>query len=101
MHRKGGAAYEEIMQHENDAQIGMLLGKVSQLKEYTIQIGNQVRDDNKMLDGLDNDFDSAGSLLSGTMKRLGTMVNSKDSRHMLYLALFVVFVFMVMYRMWR
>lgn len=40
----------------------------------------------------------ANSLLNGTMKRLGSLVNSKDSRHMIYLALFVVFVFFVMWR---
>jgi|TARA_B100000524_G_C23581911_1_gene345700 blocked-early-in-transport protein 1 len=86
------------MENENDAHIGLLAGKVSQLKQLSIDIGSHVRDDNRMLNDLDGNFDSASSLLNGTMKRLGSLVGSKDSRHMLILALFVVFVFLLMWR---
>ena len=94
-------AYGSCMEQENDAQIGALAGKVSQLKQLSIDIGTHVREDNSMLNDLDGSFDSAGGLLHGTMKRLGTLANSKDSRHMLYLALFVVLVFLVLYKMMR
>merc|ERR1712087_757241 len=102
MERRGnkmGSAFDDFMQKENDAQIGSLADKVSQLKEISIRIGNHVREDNKLLEGLDNNFDATGGVLKGTMQRLNNMVNSKDSRHMLYLALFVVFVFLFMYKM--
>ena len=57
------------MEQENDAQIGNLAGKVSQLRELSIQIGGHVREDNRLLSDLDGSFDSTGGLLGGTMKR--------------------------------
>lgn len=89
------------MEGENDEKIGMLGSKVSELRELSIQIGRHVKDDKSLLDDLDGNFDGTGSLLSGTMKRLNTLSNSKDSRHMLFLACFVVLVFMLVYKLSR
>ena len=69
--------------------------------EYTIAIGSHVKEDNRLLGDLDNSFDSAGSLLSGTMKRLGNLADSGGNRHMLYLALFVIFVLLLVYKLFR
>merc|ERR1712087_875707 len=96
-----GATYDTYMEEQNDAHIGLLAGKVSQLKQLSIDIQGEIRTDLKQLDGIDSTFDSAGSALKGTMMRLGRMVNSKDGCHMLYLALFVVAVFLFIYRMAR
>ncbi|EOD10358.1 hypothetical protein EMIHUDRAFT_248402 [Emiliania huxleyi CCMP1516] len=83
---KGGASSSEYyMEQENDDQIGLLAGKVSALRGIAVQIGDHVREDNKMLDGLDD--------------RLGKLASSKDSRHMLYLALFVVAVILLIYKL--
>ena len=76
-------------------------GKVGQLKELSIAIGSHVKEDNRLLGDLDNSFDSAGSLLSGTMKRLGSLADSGGNRHMLYLALFVIFVLLLVYKLFR
>ena len=35
------------------------------------------------------------------MKRLGNLTNSKDSRHMLYLVIFVVVVLLLVYKLSR
>ena len=66
---QGGSAYDHYMEQENDAQIGNLAGKVTQLRELSIQIGSHVREDNRMLGDLDGSFDTTGGLLGGTMKR--------------------------------
>mmetsp|Transcript_14458 Transcript_14458/g.37438 ORF Transcript_14458/g.37438 Transcript_14458/m.37438 type:complete len:127 (+) Transcript_14458:300-680(+) len=71
--------------------------QVSALKEMTIQIGNHVKEDINMLDGMGSDFDRTGGLLRGTMSRLDALVQTKDGRHMIYLALFVIGVFIVLY----
>mmetsp|Transcript_14461 Transcript_14461/g.37444 ORF Transcript_14461/g.37444 Transcript_14461/m.37444 type:complete len:91 (+) Transcript_14461:300-572(+) len=85
------------MERENDEHINLLHGKVSALKEMTIQIGNHVKEDINMLDGMGSDFDRTGGLLRGTMSRLDALVQTKDGRHMIYLALFVIGVFIVLY----
>ena len=43
------------------------------------------------------DFDRAGGMLQGTMKRLGTMMRSGGTMHMCYLAIFSFFVFVLLY----
>ena len=121
---QGGAAYDAFMEQENDAKIGALGDKVSELRALTIQIGNHVKADNQELDALNGSFDSArgsssanarscmqvafsrtlagaGSILAGTMKRLGGLTSSKDSRHMLYLVVFVVVVLLLVYKLSR
>jgi blocked-early-in-transport protein 1 len=95
----GAASHESYMEQESDASIALLADKVRALKGIAIDIGAHVRDDNRLLDGLDNGFDSAGGLLGGTMKRLNALASSKDGNHMLYLALFVVGIFLFIYKM--
>lgn len=80
-------------------QINSLANKVSALRDISKQIGNAVREDNALLGDLEGGFDSANSLLGGTMQRLSSLASSKDSRHMLYLACFVVFIFLLMYKL--
>ena len=98
---EGSSRYDSTLEQENDAHIGLLAGKVAQLKQLSIDIKDHVRDDNKMIGDLDGSFDSTGGLLQGTMKRMGTMLNGKDSRHMLFLAIFVVVTLLLLYRMMR
>ena len=96
---QAGAAYESYMEQENDAHIGLLAGKVSQLKQLSIDIQGEIKSDIRQLDGLDSTFDSAGNALKGTMSCLSKMVSSKDGCHMFYLAIFTVFVFLIIYKM--
>ena len=98
-----GSAYDasSYLEESNDAQIGALSGKVTQLKELSIAIGSHVKEDNRLLGDLDNNFDTAGGMLGGTMKRLGALTTSKDSRHMLYLGLFVFVVFLLVWKLAR
>ena len=97
---RSGAAYQnDYMEQQNDEQINLIAGKVGQLKELSIAIGSHVKEDNRLLGDLDNSFDSAGSLLSGTMKRLGKLSSGQGSGTMCYLAVFVLFVFLLLWRL--
>ena len=53
----------------------------------SVQIGDHVREDNKMLNGMDQ-FDTSGSMLGGTVKRPTALANSRDGWHTAYLAIF-------------
>ena len=98
---RGSAAYESYMEGENDALVNGLAGKVSQLKELSIQIGADVRDQNHLLNNIDNSFDVTGNLLGGTMKKLGLLSKGGGNCHMVYLAAFVFFVFLLLWRLTR
>mmetsp|Transcript_15187 Transcript_15187/g.26030 ORF Transcript_15187/g.26030 Transcript_15187/m.26030 type:complete len:130 (+) Transcript_15187:66-455(+) len=92
-------ASEDLLEQENERHVSDLQSKIGLLKSLTIDIGNEVRDQNRMLDNMDNEFGSAENLLKGTMQRLNKMIKSKSGRHMCYLMLFVVFVVVLVYFM--
>ncbi len=97
--RRGAtSAYDAMQEHENEAQIDALANKVNALKGIAIHIGDHVREDVRLLDNLDGNFDSTTGLLTNTMRKLSSMSSSKDSSHMLYLVLFVVAVFLCIYK---
>lgn len=87
----------EIIEQENDQLLNNLQGKVAALKSLTIDIGNEVKDQNKYLNGMDNDFDFGEGLLGTTMKRLQVMASKSNKRFTLYLVLFSFGVFLLIY----
>ena len=96
---RGGASYESYMEQENDASINHLASKVSALRDISIQIGGHIKEDNRLLDDMGGSFDRTSGMLGGTMKRLSTLANSSGGGYMIYLAVFVVFIFLLMWRL--
>ncbi|XP_052798335.1 BET1 homolog isoform X2 [Mya arenaria] len=94
----GEAQYQptqDMLEQENSRHEELLSTKVKALKSLTIDIGAEVRDQNKMLHGMDDDFDSSGGLLEASMRRLKAITRMGGHRQMLYLILFCLFVFVV------
>ncbi|KAL5006581.1 hypothetical protein ScPMuIL_015387 [Solemya velum] len=56
-----------ILEDENSRLEDELSGKVGALKHLTIEIGHEVREQNKLLKDMDDDFNSTGGLLSSSM----------------------------------
>jgi blocked early in transport 1 len=75
----------------------VLSNQVSLLKELTIDIGNEVNSQNRMLDGMSGSMMDASGLLGGTLKKIGVMMKRGGSRHMCYLVGFIVFAFMMIW----
>ncbi|XP_077866967.1 BET1 homolog isoform X2 [Saccoglossus kowalevskii] len=94
-HNHGLHQTGEILEDENEKLVDGLHNKVSQLKELTIDIGVEVRAQNKMLGDMDDDFDKSHGILSSTMGRLKRMAASGHNRYILYLMLFAFFVFFI------
>merc|ERR1719191_2008275 len=86
-----------MMEQQNDQHIEDLEAKVSALKDITMGIGREVSDSNKLLDGMSLDFDKAGAMLKGTVQHLKVMMQNKSGKHMWYMALFVVLLFLFMW----
>ncbi|VDM53490.1 unnamed protein product [Angiostrongylus costaricensis] len=59
------------LERHNDNLVEELSTKVAALKKVTISIGEDVREQNRLLNSMDDDFDSSKGLLLSTMKRLG------------------------------
>ncbi|GAA6054997.1 hypothetical protein JCM3770_000485 [Rhodotorula araucariae] len=63
----------EDLEGQNDEALEGLSAKVKLLKNITINIGNEVRDSTKMLNGMNDTFGETGSFLSGTMTKMKKM----------------------------
>uniref|UniRef100_A0A8C6Q2Z0 BET1 homolog n=1 Tax=Nothobranchius furzeri TaxID=105023 RepID=A0A8C6Q2Z0_NOTFU len=89
----GYSVYEEENEHLQEG----LRAKVSALKSLTIDIGTEVKCQNKMLDEMDTDFDSTGGLLGATIGRVKQLSRGSQTKLLCYMLLFCFFVFFVVY----
>ena len=81
-----------ILEQQNNEYIDELSDQVARLKGLTIDIGNEVREQNSLLDGMGDGFQNVGDMLGNSLHRIGTMLNSGGTKHMLYMVTFCVVV---------
>lgn len=96
-HRRTYPGGHEYLEEQNTAQESELRDKVGLLKSLTIQIGDEVKEHNKLLKDTDDTFDSVGSLLSNTIGKVKQLAKSGYKYYFLYLFLFVIFVVIVIW----
>eukprot|EP00112_Aurelia_sp_Birch-Aquarium-sp1_P000746 Seg1073.1 transcript_id=Seg1073.1/GoldUCD/mRNA.D3Y31 product=BET1 protein_id=Seg1073.1/GoldUCD/D3Y31 len=108
MRRAGGANHGpgsnfsyEMVENENENMVNHLSTKVQALKSLSIEIGQEVKHQNKLLGDMDSGFDETGSFLSNTMNRLTTLTKRGHHKIILYLLLFCLFVFFIAWFMVR
>ncbi|KAM9385441.1 BET1 homolog [Pholidichthys leucotaenia] len=89
----GYSVYEEENEHLQEG----LRSKVKALKSLTIEIGTEVKYQNKMLVDMDTDFDSTGGLLGATIGRVKQLSRGSQTKLLCYMLLFCLFVFFVLY----
>lgn len=99
--RGGGMSSHEanasILEQQNNDRISELSEQVARLKGLTIDIGNEVREQNSLLDNMGDGFTNVGDMLTGSLARMGIMLERGGAKHMCYLVAFVVFVMMLLY----
>ncbi|XP_069328014.1 BET1-like protein [Eulemur rufifrons] len=77
-------AVEDLLDRENKRMTDSLASKVTRLKSLALDIDRDAEDQNRYLDGMDSDFSSMTSLLTGSVKRFSTMARSgRDNRKLL------------------
>ncbi|XP_032094089.1 BET1 homolog [Thamnophis elegans] len=89
----GYSVYEE----ENEKLTESLRSKVTTIKSLTIEIGTEVKQHNKLLTDMDNDFDTTSGFLGATMGRLKILSRGSQTKLLCYMMLFSLFVFFVIY----
>ncbi|KAL8572783.1 hypothetical protein ACOMHN_024959 [Nucella lapillus] len=82
----------DMLEEENSHLAEALRGKVKELKSMSIDIGTEVKEQNKMLNSMDEDFDKSGNFLQATMERLKKLTRSGHYKLWIYLLLFIFFV---------
>lgn len=93
--RPGSSA--DVLEEENERLASELQGKIGALKSLTIDIGNEVRYQDKLLRGIDDDMERTGGFLSNTMSRVMRLGKNGHQKYMCYMFLFVLFVFFLLY----
>lgn len=91
------APTEDVLEHENERMAEELGGKISTLKHMSIEIGNEVRYQDKILRGLDDDVDRSSGFLDNTMGRILKLGKGNHNYYIFYLFLFSVFIFFLLY----
>lgn len=86
-----------VHEEENERLTESLRTKVSAIKSLSIEIGTEVKNQNKMLSDMDSDFDSTGGFLDATIGRLKTLSRGSQTKLLCYMMLFALFVFFVIY----
>lgn len=91
------APTDDVLEHENERMAEELSGKISTLKHMSIEIGNEVRLQDQILRGLDDDVDRSSGFLGKTMGRVLKLGKGNHNYYIFYLFLFSIFVFFLLY----
>lgn len=84
-------------EEENDRLTESLRSKVTAIKSLSIEIGHEVKNQNKLLAEMDSQFDSTTGFLGKTMGRLKILSRGSQTKLLCYMMLFSLFVFFVIY----
>ncbi len=96
---RNNRAAEDILEAQNREYHDRLASKSSYLKSLAFDMQQEAKDHNRLLDNVDDDFDSTGNFLSGTLNRVNHMLGTgrNNRKLMCYTAFGVVFVLLLLY----
>uniref|UniRef100_A0A7S0DV34 t-SNARE coiled-coil homology domain-containing protein n=1 Tax=Hanusia phi TaxID=3032 RepID=A0A7S0DV34_9CRYP len=100
----GGAAAatsEDQLESQNEMMLGNLHSRISNLKNITIAIGDEVREQNKALEMMQNGMMSTDNLIGSTLNKMQTMYKSHGSMSIVYLSIFCLVVFFAVYSLMK
>eukprot|EP01128_Nolandella_sp_AFSM9_P005923 TRINITY_DN2961_c0_g1_i1.p1 TRINITY_DN2961_c0_g1~~TRINITY_DN2961_c0_g1_i1.p1 ORF type:complete len:122 (+),score=18.28 TRINITY_DN2961_c0_g1_i1:47-412(+) len=87
----------QLLQEDADRGINQLADTVSMIKRGVEGISIEIRKGDPLLDDIDEGMVSASDLLKQNMEKITTLISEGSTKHICYLAMFVVFVFLFLY----
>lgn len=90
-------ANANILEQQNNERINDLADHVARLKGLTIDIGNEVREQNSLLDNMGDGFQNTRDMLQGSLRRISTMLDQGGAKHMCYMVAFCVVIMMFLW----
>jgi len=85
------------LESQNDGQVEGIMGKVKQLKDMTIAIGDEIRDSSALAEKMNESFDNTRVRLRGTMNRMLLMAERTGVSWKIWLAFFAAVGFLFFY----
>ncbi|KAJ1732738.1 hypothetical protein LPJ61_001911 [Coemansia biformis] len=92
-----GGAEGAVAEEDPNSKDLRLKGRISMLREVSISIGDEIRDQNQFLATMGQDMEGLGGRLGATMKRFYAMWARQGCGPLLYLMLFTIGVFVFLY----
>ncbi|XP_044016865.1 BET1 homolog isoform X2 [Aphidius gifuensis] len=86
-----------LLEDENEQLEDELQHKIHALKTLSIDIGAEVKYQDKLLRGIDDDFERTSGSLTSSISRVVRMAKASHNYYILYLFLFSIFVFFVLW----
>lgn len=87
----------DALEEENERMAEELKGKIGALKTLTIDIGNEVKYQDRLLAGMDDDMESTTGVLKNTMGRVLRLGKGGHRNYMCYMFLFVLAILLLLY----
>jgi len=87
----------QTLEEENEIQEEELKAKISVLNSISIQIGEEVRKQNKFLESIDDQFDSTHSVAVNTIRKVLKLAKSNHMYHIYYLLAFCLFALCILW----
>ena len=72
----GDNLVEKQMQKDNDEQYGVLAQNISSIKKLSKNIATTLKDEESLMDDLENGFGKSDTLMGNTMTKLNKLMNS-------------------------
>lgn len=95
---KSSSSYAtEIAEQDNEQSLSELEGRARLMKQLTREIHGEVDSQNKFLEGLGVEMDSARRVLAGTVERFTKVFESKSNRSLATVSVSCVAVVLVLY----
>lgn len=79
----------------------MLANHISEIKRISIAIGDQVKEDNVILGDMEKNMTKGKAMMIKTMNKLDDVLNSRAGNVIFYTILFILLVFMFLYKWTR
>ncbi|OBT47783.1 blocked early in transport 1 [Pseudogymnoascus sp. WSF 3629] len=85
------------LESQNDGQVEGILGKVKQLKDMTIAIGDEIRESSALAEKMNDSFDNTRVRLRGTMNRMLLMAEKTGVGWRVWVGFFAAVMLLFIY----
>ncbi|KAI8990109.1 hypothetical protein BDB01DRAFT_494689 [Pilobolus umbonatus] len=86
-----------VYEQQNDVRLNDLSSKISAIKNITIDIHQDVTDQDRLLDESHNQFSGLGNSLTHSFGRMNRMVSKRHQRQLCYYVAILVISFIIIY----
>ena len=90
---------EKQMNKDNNEQINVLAQNISSIKKISKSITKTLKDEEALMDDLENGFGKSDTLMGNTMNKLNKLMNSNGGNVLWLTVAFTIFILVLLWKM--